>query len=42
MGKTHVGSQVAAHDDVMSGGEGARRPVVPDGQNGRGGLTHRH
>ena len=41
MGQADIGAQVPADNHVMSGGERARWPVVPDGEDGRGGLVHR-
>ena len=36
-----TGAQIAADDDIVAGRVGARRPVVPNGQNGRGWVAHR-
>ncbi len=41
MGHTDVGAQVTANHHVVARGEVAGRPVVPDGQRGRGGSRHR-
>jgi hypothetical protein len=37
-----VCAEVAADDNVVACREGARRPVVPNGQRGRGWSAHRH
>ena len=39
MGDPHVGAQIATDDDVMTCGESALRPVIADGQRGRGGIS---
>ena len=38
---TDVGAQVTADDDVVARREGSGRPVVPNGQRGRGWSAHR-
>jgi hypothetical protein len=41
MGQADIGAQIPADDHIVSGRERARRPVVSDGEDGRGGLVHR-
>ena len=41
MGQSYIGAQIAADHDIVPGGEGAWRPVVPNGQNRRERLAHR-
>jgi len=41
VGDADVGAKVASDDHVIAWGESAGRPVVLDGQRGRGGSRHR-
>jgi hypothetical protein len=41
VGDADVGAQIAPNHHVVTWGEGAGRPVVLDGQRGRGGSRHR-
>jgi len=37
----HVGPEIATDNNIMACGEGALRPVVPNGQRGCDWSTHR-
>jgi hypothetical protein len=40
IGDAHIGLHVAPDDHLVAGREGSLGPVMPNGQNGRGGSSH--